>query len=175
MNNQELTSFSRTKKAMRSLASIIEYAGYAASMFVMIWLYTIHIASVKEYPYFSPSSNVEEIASTYSIAANFNRFGFLYTGFLQNKAASPDPADHPFVYSHMPPGVEVVNALLMRATNGSFYWTAIVLATLVPFGFAFYLFFIQKILKRHTIGGGESSHYFSRIGCFIFPTSRIPG
>jgi hypothetical protein len=133
---------------------LIEALGYAASMLVVIALYLVHIFSVVKYPYFSPSSNVEELAYTYISSANFNKFGFLFTDFLQNFAASPDPADHPYVYNHMPPGPDIVNALLMRATDGSFEWTAIILATLVPIGFAFYLAFIRKVLMRYGLAGG---------------------
>jgi hypothetical protein len=123
-------------------------------MLVVISLYLVHAFSIVQYPYFSPSSNVEELAYTYISSANFNTFGFLFTDFLQNFAASPDPADHPYVYSHMPPGPDVVNALLMRATDGSFKWTAIILATLVPVGFVFYLAFIRNILALHNLIGG---------------------
>ena len=141
-------------KLKSELPLLIECLGYAASMLLVFSLYLVHVFSVVKYPYFAPSSNVEELAYTYISSANFNKFGFLLTDFLQNFAASPDPADHPYVYNHMPPGPDIVNALLMRATGRSFEWTAIILATLVPIGFAFYLAFIRKLLKRHDLIGG---------------------
>lgn len=91
---------------------------YALTFTIMAWMWTVHVGSVFAYPYFTPSSNVEELAYTYISSANYNRFGFPFCGFLRNFAASHDPADHPYVYSHMPPGPDIVNALSMRATGG---------------------------------------------------------
>jgi hypothetical protein len=120
----------------------------------MAWMCWIHIQAVFVYPYFSPSSNVEELAYTYISSGNFNRFGFLFTDFLQNFAASSDPSDHPYVYDHMPPGPDVANALLMRLTGGSFAWTSVIFALIVPVGFAFYLTFLKEVLWRYRIVGG---------------------
>jgi hypothetical protein len=92
---------------------------YALTFTIMAWMWTVHVGSVFAYPYFTPSSNVEKLAYAYISSANYNRFGFLFGGFLQNFAASHDPADHPYVCSHMPPGPDIANALPMRAPGGS--------------------------------------------------------
>lgn len=128
---------------------------YALTFTIMAWMWTVHVGSVFAYPYFTPSSNVEELAYTYISSANYNRFGFLFSGFLQNFAASHDPADHPYVYNHMPPGPDIANALLMRTTGGSYAWTAAILSSAAVIGFVFYLTFIRQTLARHdTFGGG---------------------
>ena len=110
--------------------------------------------SIVQYPYFAPSANVEELAYTHISSSNFNKFGFLATDFLQDFAASPNRSDHPYVYDHMPPGPDVARALVMRVTGGSFVWTAIVFASLVPIGFGFYFLFLNSVFRNRFVLGG---------------------
>jgi hypothetical protein len=147
IDTQQMSSNSRFLKS-------IDLIGYVVALSIMVWMWSVHVGSVFHYPYFTPSSNVEELAYTYISSANYNRFGFLFTTFLQNFAATPDIADHPYVYSHMPPGPDVVNALLMRATGGSFAWTATIQSCCAVIGFLFYLAFIRQTLSRNDLWGG---------------------
>jgi hypothetical protein len=133
---------------------LLDLGCYVVLFLIVLATYVAYVIALLRYPYFSPPSNVEEQAYTYLSAANFNRFGFLFTGFLQNFATSADISDHPYVYSHMPPGPDIATALLMRISSGSYALTGIVLSSLVPLGFAFYLLFIRRVLAEHELLGG---------------------
>jgi len=149
----ELTPFNKRLESSQ-IVRYLNIAGYALSMLIVLWMYSVHVRSILQYPYFAPSANVEEIAYTNISATNFNNYGFLATDFLQDFAASPNRADHPFVYDHMPPGPDIARALVMRATGGSFRWTAIFFASLVPLGFAFFFLFVNRVLRHRAILDG---------------------
>ena len=144
------TFYDRRTKAFR-LFHYLDIAGYILSAVVVIWMYSIHVRSIVQYPYFTPAANVEELAYTYISSNNFNTFGFLASGFLQDFAASPHRSDHPYVYDHMPPGPDVARALVMRATGGNFVWTAIFFASLVPIGFIFYFLFLRLVFENRFV------------------------
>jgi hypothetical protein len=146
----DLGSFSRSFALFRYL----DGAGYLLSMIIVLWIYSVHVRSIVQYPYFAPSANVEELAYTHISSSNFNKFGFLASGFLQDFAASPNRSDHPYVYDHMPPGPDVARALVMRVTGGSFVWTAIVFASLVPIGFVFYFLFLNNVFQNRFVLSG---------------------
>ena len=150
--NVDLGSFSRSFPLFRYL----DVAGYLLSMIIVLWIYSVHVRSIVQYPYFAPSANVEELAYTHISSSNFNKFGFLATDFLQDFAASPNRSDHPYVYDHMPPGPDVARALVMRVTGRSFTWTAIVFASLVPIGFVFYFLFLNIVFRNRVVLGGIS-------------------
>ena len=147
------TFYDRRTKAFR-LFHYLDIAGYILSAVVVIWMYSIHVRSIVQYPYFTPAANVEELAYTYISSNNFNTFGFLASGFLQDFAASPHRSDHPYVYDHMPPGPDVARALVMRATGGNFVWTAIFFASLVPIGFIFYFLFLRLVFENRFVLDG---------------------
>ena len=148
--NVDLGSFSRSFPLFRYL----DVAGYLLSMIIVLWIYSVHVRSIVQYPYFAPSANVEELAYTHISSSNFNNFGFLATDFLQDFAASPNRSDHPYVYDHMPPGPDVARALVMRVTGRSFTWTAIIFASLVPIGFVFYFLFLNTVFRNRVVLGG---------------------
>ena len=148
--NVDLGSFSRSFPLFRYL----DVAGYLLSMIIVLWIYSVHVRSIVQYPYFAPSANVEELAYTHISSSNFNKFGFLATDFLQDFAASPNRSDHPYVYDHMPPGPDVARALVMRVTGRSFSWTAIIFASLVPIGFVFYFLFLNTVFRNRVVLGG---------------------
>lgn len=133
--------------------TILNRAGYAVAIGIVLLIYVAQVIALLKYPYFSPPSNVEEGAYTYLSASNYNRFGFSATDFLQDFATSTNPADHPYVYDHMPPGPDITMALLLRATHDNFALTNILLASLVPIGFLFYLVFLRRILAQHDLYG----------------------
>ena len=151
----EMIKSNRIGNAIGLCFQFVDIIGYLLSMVVVLLMFSAHVRSINQYPYFSPISNVEELAYTYISSGNFNRFGFSATDFLQDFAASPDRADHPYVYDHMPPGPDIARALVMRATGGSFVQTGIVFASLVPVGFVFYFLFLRRIMSdNHLLLGG---------------------
>lgn len=141
------------QKAVR-IFRYLDIAGYVFSMIIVLWMYSVHVRSIFQYPYFAPSANVEELAYTHLSSTNFNNFGFLATKFLQDFSASPYPSDHPYVYDHMPPGPDIARALVMRITGGRFAWTAIIFASFVPLGFVFYFMFLHTVLRDRFVLGG---------------------
>ena len=66
--NVDLGSFSRSFPLFRYLDS----AGYLLSMIIVLWIYSVHVRSIVQYPYFAPSANVEELAYTHISSSNFN-------------------------------------------------------------------------------------------------------
>jgi hypothetical protein len=156
------SSIPRSARLADAISWIFDSGGYIVLFLVILSVYFAYVIAILRYPSFPPPSNVEEQAYTYLSAANFNRFGFLFTGFLQNFATSPDIGDHPYVYSHMPPGPDIATALLLRATGGSYALTGIVLASFVPAGFVFYLLFIRRVLAEHNLIGGGFALVFTQ-------------
>src|SRR3989304_5359542 len=85
-------------------------------------LFALHVSLALQHPYFNNFSNVEDWAYTNIAARNYLNFGFLRTLFLQDYAASMFPADHPFIYNHMPPGPDLLTALFLFLTGGDHHW-----------------------------------------------------
>jgi hypothetical protein len=135
------------------MLALLNRSGYALAFGIILVLYAAQVLALLKYPYYSPPSNVEEAAYTYTSASNYNQFGFLATDFLQDFATSTDPNDHPYVYDHMPPGPDITVALLLRTTGDNYALTNILLASLLPIGFIFYLVFLRQILAAHNLSG----------------------
>lgn len=139
----------------KDIGQTLDFSGYVFAFLLILSIYAIHVASLIHYPFFSPSSNVEEAAYTYLSAANFNKYGFWATHFLQDFATSPYVDDHPYVYSHMPPGPDITMALLLKVTGQNYTAATIILASMVPVGFIFYILFIREILnQKNLVGAG---------------------
>jgi hypothetical protein len=162
----------RSARLFDAISWIFDSGGYIILFLVVLSIYFAYVIAILRYPSFPPPSNVEEQAYTYLSAANFNRFGFLFTGFLQDFATSPDISDHPYVYSHMPPGPDIATALLMRASGGSYALTGIVLASLVPAGFVFYLLFIRRVLAEYNLIGGGFALVFTQWTQYLSQMAR---
>ena len=77
----------------------------ALSVGFVVYLFWLFCSTFRAFDVFSPYDLIEESAYTYTSVKNFLRFGALNSWFLQDFSASPDLADHPFVYNHMPAGL----------------------------------------------------------------------
>lgn len=117
------------------------------------FLFVLQIAVAIRAGYFTPFSLLEESAYTFISANNFLNFGFFNSGLLQDFATSLHPADHPYVYNHMPAGPDLTNALLLWITGGSYSWTRLIFAVSAIAGFAVYVRFGQLLLSRFGLQG----------------------
>jgi hypothetical protein len=115
-------------------------------------LFAIFVFSVARFPYFSPTGLVEEAAYTYTSAENYLRFGFLNSLLLQDFSTSSHPGDHPFIYNHMPPGPDLLVALLLKMTGHSYRITRFLLASMSLAGIAVYLTFAGMVFARLGFG-----------------------
>ena len=89
-----------------------------------------HLWATWTNPYVNNFSNPEEWAYTNITSGNYLRFGFGNSLLLQDVSSSPDPADHPYVYNHMPPGPDIATALVRKATGDDFRLTRLFFALL---------------------------------------------
>lgn len=132
---------------------LVSVAGAIGAFTLLSWLLGMQISGIVRCAYYGPASLVEESAYTFTSSRNFLRFGFLNSGLLQDFSNSSDPADHPFVYDHMPAGPDLVLAVLLRATGENYRAVRIVLALAFCVGMWFYLHFCQIVLDRLRVGG----------------------
>ena len=118
----------------------LDIAGYLLSMIIVLFIYSVHVRSIVQYPYFAPSANVEELAYTH----------------ISDPTSTSSASWRPIFCKIFPP-VQIVpiiptsmitcrqarrcSALIMRVTGGSFVRTVIVFGSLVPIGFGFTLYF----------------------------------
>jgi len=109
--------------------------------------------SVYAFPYFGPVGNAEEVTLTYTSAENFVRYGFMASGFLPDYSTSSRPADHPYVYNHMPPGPEISVALLLKASGGSYRIVRVAYWLVFLAGIGSYLAFARLVLGRFGLKG----------------------
>jgi hypothetical protein len=118
-------------------------------------LFAIFAVSVARSEYFGPTTLVEEAAHTYTSANNYLRFGIWPTVLLQDFATSSDPADHPYAYNHMPPGPDLLMALLLKISGGSYRATRLAFGVLFLVGLVFYLKFAGLILEGIGLARGH--------------------
>lgn len=104
-------------------------------------------------PYWSPFATADEQVTYYQVARNFNRFGFMRTLFLHDMSTASDPAFHPFVYNHMPPGPEVFTALLLKAVGEHYRVIRLVFGLVFLAGLLCYLRFAELVLGRAGLTG----------------------
>ena len=103
--------------------------------------------------YFGPFSTVDEQLMYFQVARTFNEYGFLNSVFLQDFSSSPSTAHHPFVYNHMPPGPEILTAVLMKVFGERYRAIRLCLAAMFVIGIVYYLRFVKILLARLELGG----------------------
>lgn len=98
--------------------------------------------------YFTPYSLLEEAAYTFTSANNYLRFGYLNSGFLQDFSSSLNPADHPYVYNHMPPGPDLLTSVLLWIFKGNYGSVRTAFAVSMLAGVVVYFLFVQALLRQ---------------------------
>jgi hypothetical protein len=132
---------------------VLDRVASALAALVIFLLLAVQLSVALRAGHFTPFSLLEESAYTFISANNFLNFGFLNSGFLQDFATSPHPADHPYVYNHMPAGPDVTNAALLWLTGGSYPLTRIIFTLSAVAGFVVYYLFGQMFLRRFDLPG----------------------
>ena len=102
--------------------------------------------------FFTPYSLLEEAAYTFTSANNYLRFGYLNSGFLQDFATGLDPADHPYVYNHMPPGPDLLTSVVLSLSDRNYVWARAFFASTMLAGLAVYYLFLRKFFSN--LGAG---------------------
>ncbi|MGC2520394.1 MAG: hypothetical protein WA373_14960 [Burkholderiales bacterium] len=116
----------------------------------MLWSY---VRAVMAFPAFVPWSNVEEWTYSYTSAHNYLTYGFLNSGLLQDTSGSPFAADHPYLYTHMPAGPDLLMALILKFTHDNYFSLRLILAGFFVLGIWYYYRFAKLILDRFDLPG----------------------
>ena len=103
--------------------------------------------------YFSPVATVDEQLMYYQAARTFNEYGFLNSYLLQDFSTSSNPAHHPFVYNHMPPGPEIFIALLTRVFGEQYRLIRLIFLVIFLVGLVCYFRFARLMLRGFNLTG----------------------
>jgi len=122
-------------------------------LFVLIALSLRFLGSVVAFPYYSPVTNVEEVALFYTSAENFAKYGFLNSAFLPDYSTSSRALDHPYIYSHMPPGPDIFVALLLKLMPEGYRLVRVVFWAVFLAGMVCFFRFAELILKEFGVTG----------------------
>lgn len=113
----------------------------------------LFLVALARFPLVGPVATVDEQLIYYQTARNFVQHGFLNSGFLHDLSTSSDPAHHPYIYSHMPAGPEVLIAVLMKIFGERWGLIRLVFAAVFFVGIAYFLRFVELVLTRHGLTG----------------------
>jgi len=135
-------------------------AGWWAAV-LLILVYAVLFQSTLNYlPYSGPFSTVDEQLTYYQVAKNFNRYGFMQTLFLQDMSSSSRAEGHPFVYNHMPPGPEILTALIMKVGGERYTLIRWVFGIIYFSGVVCFLLFARLVLGRLGLTGEGYALFF---------------
>jgi hypothetical protein len=113
----------------------------------------IFLLGLVRFPYFGPWATVDEQLMYFQVARSFNDHGFIQSAFLQDFSNSSNAAHHPFVYNHMPPGPEILTALVTRAFGERYRVVRLTFAVIFVIGIVYYVRFVAVLLARLGLGG----------------------
>ena len=136
-----------------SPVTVFRRVGLALPVVVLLLLSVAFVGSVIHFPYYSPVSNVEELALMYTAAQNFITYGFLHSTFLQDLSTSSRISDHPYVYNHMPAGPDILIAVMLKATDGNYRLVRLVFWAVFLTGMICYFRFAELLLQRFGVTG----------------------
>ncbi len=120
----------------------------ALGLALVFGLFVYYVWQSEKALYFTPYSLLEEAAYTFTSANNYLRFGYLNSGLLQDFSSSLDPADHPYVYNHMPPGPDLLTSVLLWAFRGNYDLVRVFFAATMLAGVGVYLVFVREMLHH---------------------------
>jgi hypothetical protein len=145
----------------RVLCSIF---GVLFAVYITLFLCMIQIKAAISYEYFTPATNIEEAAYTYTAASNYVKYGLMNSMLLQDHSYSIYPEGHPYVYTHMPAGPDLFYALLLLIYKGNFQAVRVALIVPALIGLFFYYIFIKIILKGIGIKTNLAGYAIALIG-----------
>jgi hypothetical protein len=123
---------------------IVTIAGIA----IVTFLFIVYIWKSAEAQYFTPFSLLEEAAYTFISANNYLHFGYLNSGLLQDFATNLNPADHPYIYNHMPPGPDLVTSGWLWLTGNDYRAVRFIFAVALLSGMIVYLLFARELMHQ---------------------------
>ena len=145
----------------KSSETLVSTIGFILAGIILAVLLSNQLNAAITNPYFTPIGVVEETAYVYISANNFIDYGYWQSGFLQDMAYSSDPADHPYIYNHMPPGSDIFLSLLLRLSGKNYTFTRVVYALIFISGVVVYLWFVTLIFKPLKLKGAAESTCFN--------------
>jgi hypothetical protein len=147
-----------SRAAARRLGLLLagSWAGAPAIAFILV----LFLVTLVRFPYFSPNATVDEQLAYYQVARNFNEYGFLNSMLLHDLSSSSRPEHHPFIYNHMPPGPEIVVALLMRLFGENFAAIRLVFAGIFVLGVLCFLRVAGIVLGAGGLVGSGFAMFF---------------
>ncbi len=134
---------------------LVAATGTLSASVLVLYLLITFVSTSMRFEYFNPAGAIEEAAYTYISANNYREYGFLNSGFLQDFSHSSKPADHPYAYNHMPPGPDILTALLLRVSRGSYRFSRFSFAALFVIGLVFYVKFVGLVLGGCQLRGAS--------------------
>lgn len=134
--------------------------GYAIAIVVIAVYAPLYAGVCRKFEHFSPFPAADEQVLYYQAARNFNRFGFFASGLLQDFSTSSKPDEHPFVYTHMPPGPELFVAALFKVVGERYRLVRLVFAAIFIAGLFCWLRFASTVLRSHGLGGAMLAVFF---------------
>lgn len=136
-----------------SRASLFPRNGHWVSA-LLIGVYTVvFLLCLIRFPYFSPFATVDEQVNYYLTARNYLRSGFASTAFLQDFSSSSNPAHHPYVYNHMPPGPELAVGIITKFFGEQYRLVRFAFSLLFLVGVVYYLRFVSLFLETLGLRG----------------------
>jgi len=139
-----------------------------AALLVFFYI-VLFVISVYDFPLFGPLSTADEQLAFYTGARNFERYGFLNSLFLQDLSTSTNPAHHPFVYTHMPPGPEIFIAGIRKLLYVDYRGVRVIFAVISLAGLGFYLEFVRKAFSAIGLRG------YGYVLLFVGPPTVLHG
>jgi hypothetical protein len=113
----------------------------------------LFLVALVRFPLVGPVSTVDEQLIYYQTARNFVQYGFMNSGFLHDLSTSSNPAHHPYIYSHMPPGPEILVAFLIKLFGERWGLIRLIFAVIFFIGIAYFLRFVRLVLAEHGLTG----------------------
>jgi hypothetical protein len=113
----------------------------------------LFLVALVRFPLVGPVSTVDEQLNYYQFARNFVQYGFMNSGLLHDFSTSSNPAHHPYIYSHMPPGPEIFVAFLIKIFGERWGLIRLIFALIFFIGVAYFLRFVRLVLAQHELAG----------------------
>ena len=128
--------------------AILDVVALVVGAATTIALFIFYLWQSRQARYFTSYSLLEEAAYTFIGAHNYLRFGYLNSGFLQDFSTSLSPADHPYIYNHMPPGPDLFTSILLWLFGDNYASVRAFFAVSALAGFVVYFLFARMLLQR---------------------------
>lgn len=147
-----LLGIERTREGYALLFSGLVVSRWLVSVVVGCYFFLFLVTLVR-FPLFSPVATVDEQLIYYQTARNFVKYGFVNSGFLHDLSTSSDPAQHPYVYTHMPPGPEIFIALLVKIFGERYALIRFAFGGLFLVGVYYFFRFTKLVLGAYGLAG----------------------